>query len=100
MSGPSTCASGRSPHGFATTTPSSRVMMVVNSEDQPAWKMNGLVFSGLAGAMGAVGAICVIFASKAATDTAKGEFDDRVSELTCGGRRSRTPGRRRKSIPN
>ncbi len=58
------------------------VMMVVNSDDQPVWKMNGLVFSGLAGVMGAVGAICVIFASKAATDTAKGEFDTRVTALT------------------
>jgi hypothetical protein len=58
------------------------LMMVVNSEDQPVWKMNGLVFSGLAGVMGAVGAICVIFASKAATDTAKGEFDERVTALT------------------
>lgn len=58
------------------------VMMVVNSEDQPVWKVNGLVFSGLAGVMGAVGAICVIFASKAATEAAKGEFDDRVTTLT------------------
>lgn len=58
------------------------VMMVVNSEDQPVWKVNGLLFSGLAGVMGAVGAICVIFASKAATDTAKGEFDERVTALT------------------
>ena len=31
--------------------------------------MNGLVFSSLAGVAGAVGAICVIFASKAAMDT-------------------------------
>ncbi len=32
-----------------------------------------VVFSGLAGVMGAVGAICVIFASKAAVDAGKGE---------------------------
>jgi hypothetical protein len=32
--------------------------------------------------MGAVGAICVIFASKAATDTARTEFNDRVTALT------------------
>lgn len=58
-------------------------LMMSNSEDRPDWsKTNGLVFSGIAGVMGAVGAICVIFASKAATETAKGEFDDRVSELT------------------
>lgn len=57
------------------------VMMVMNSEDKPDWKPNGLVFSGLAGVMGAIGAICVIFASKAATEAAKGEFDDRVKIL-------------------
>jgi hypothetical protein len=57
------------------------VLMISNSEDRPVWKMNGLVFSGLAGVMGAVGAICVIFASKAATETAKGEFDERVTVL-------------------
>ncbi|MGL4422754.1 MAG: hypothetical protein ACRCZF_18950, partial [Gemmataceae bacterium] len=34
------------------------------------WKTNGLIFSALAGAMGAAGAICVVFASKAATDVA------------------------------
>ncbi len=58
------------------------VLMISNSEDQPAWKLNGLMFSGLAGVMGAVGAICVIFASKTATETAKGEFDERVAALT------------------
>lgn len=56
-------------------------MMALNSEDKPVWKPSGLVFSGLAGVMGAVGAICVIFASKAATETAKLEFDDRVAAL-------------------
>jgi hypothetical protein len=38
---------------------------------KPEWKANGLVFSALAGVAGAVGAICVIFASKAAVDQAR-----------------------------
>ncbi len=40
---------------------------------KPSWKSTGLVFSALAGVAGAVGAICVIFASKAAVDAAKAE---------------------------
>lgn len=40
---------------------------------KPEWKANGLVFSALAGVAGAVGAICVIFASKAAVETAQAE---------------------------
>jgi hypothetical protein len=48
-------------------------LMATRDDAQPDWKANGLVFSGLAGAMGAVGAICVIFASKAAVDAAKSE---------------------------
>jgi hypothetical protein len=47
------------------------VMMSLRDDAKPEWKANGLVFSGLAGVMGAVGAICVIFASKAAVDAAK-----------------------------
>lgn len=47
------------------------VLMSVRDDAQPAWKTNGLVFSALAGVAGAVGAICVIFASKAAVDAAK-----------------------------
>lgn len=47
------------------------VMMYLRDDAKPEWKVNGLVFSGLAGIAGAVGAICVIFASKAAVDTAK-----------------------------
>ena len=35
--------------------------------------MNGLVFSGLAGVAGAVGAICVVFATKAAIGAAKAD---------------------------
>jgi hypothetical protein len=49
------------------------VVMNLSSDAKPEWKMNGLVFSGLAGVAGAVGAICVIFASKAAVDAAKAE---------------------------
>jgi hypothetical protein len=48
------------------------VMMATRGDEaKPEWKINGLVFSGLAGVVGAVGAICVIFASKAAVDAAK-----------------------------
>jgi hypothetical protein len=47
------------------------VLMSVRDDAKPEWKTTGLIFSGLAGVAGAVGAICVIFASKAAVDTAK-----------------------------
>ena len=47
------------------------VMMSLRDDAKPEWKANGLIFSALAGIMGAVGAICVIFASKAAVDQAK-----------------------------
>jgi hypothetical protein len=47
------------------------VMMSLRDDAKPEWKTNGLVFSSLAGVMGALGAICVIFASKAAVDAAK-----------------------------
>src|SRR5262249_8275579 len=49
------------------------VLMATRDDAKPDWKINGLVFSGLAGVAGAVGAICVIFASKAAVDTAKAQ---------------------------
>jgi len=49
------------------------VLMGVRDDAKPDWKTTGLVFSGLAGVAGAVGAICVIFASKAAVDTAKAD---------------------------
>jgi hypothetical protein len=42
------------------------VLMAVRDDATPQWKTTGLVFSALAGVAGAVGAICVIFASKAA----------------------------------
>jgi len=47
------------------------VLMAIRDDAKPEWKTTGLVFSGLAGVAGAVGAICVIFASKAAVDAAK-----------------------------
>ena len=46
-------------------------LMAMREDATPNWKPNGLVFSGLAGVMGASAAICVIFASKAAVDVAK-----------------------------
>jgi hypothetical protein len=47
------------------------LLMGTRDDARPEWRANGLVFSGLAGVAGAVGAICVIFASKAAVDQAK-----------------------------
>jgi hypothetical protein len=49
------------------------LMMTGGDAAKPDWKTSGLVFSALAGVAGAVGAICVIFASKAAVDAAKVE---------------------------
>lgn len=46
-------------------------LFVSGKEEWPDWKTTGLVFSGLAGVAGAVGALCVVFASKAAVDAAK-----------------------------
>src|SRR5438477_3982451 len=40
-------------------------------EQWPDMKTTGLVFAGLAGVAGAVGALCVVFASKAAVDAAR-----------------------------
>src|SRR5437764_2192065 len=42
------------------------LLMWTRDDAQPEWKSPGLIFSSLAGVAGAVGAICVIFASKAA----------------------------------
>lgn len=47
------------------------VVMSTRDDAKPNWKTTGLIFSGLAGVAGAVGAICVIFASKAAVDAAR-----------------------------
>jgi hypothetical protein len=46
-------------------------LMLTRDDAKPEWRLTGLVFSALAGAAGAVGAICVIFASKAAVDQAR-----------------------------
>jgi len=46
-------------------------MFLSKQTEWPDIKTTGLVFSGLAGVAGAVGAICVIFATKSAVDTAK-----------------------------
>lgn len=51
------------------------LMGVMGNTAKPAWRTNGLIFSGLAGVAGAVGAICVIFASKAAVDQAGANRD-------------------------
>jgi drug/metabolite transporter (DMT)-like permease len=42
------------------------ILFLTGQEQWPEMKTTGLVFSGLAGVAGAVGAICVVFASKAA----------------------------------
>ena len=57
-------------------------LMALRDDAQVKWQTTGLVFSGLAGVMGAIGAICVIFASKAATDTAREEFATEVAART------------------
>ncbi len=44
------------------------VLFLTGAQPWPAVNTTGLVFSGLAGVAGAVGAICVIFATKAAVD--------------------------------
>ena len=55
------------------------VLMSIRDDAQPTWKNTGLIFSGLAGVAGAVGAICVIFASKAAVDQATIEGIDKAT---------------------
>jgi hypothetical protein len=45
-------------------------MFLTGQQPWPQLKANGLLFSSLAGVAGAVGAICVIFASKAAVESA------------------------------
>jgi hypothetical protein len=49
------------------------VLMTMRDDAKPEWKSTGLIFSSLAGVAGAVGAICVIFASKAAVESAKAQ---------------------------
>jgi hypothetical protein len=43
-------------------------------EEQPEWSVTGLIFSGLAGVAGAVGAICVVFGTGAAVGLARAEW--------------------------
>jgi len=47
------------------------VLFVTGKEEWPDVRSTGLVFSGLAGIAGVMGALCVIFASKAAISAAK-----------------------------
>lgn len=46
-------------------------LFLTGQQPWPEMKTTGLVFSSLAGVAGAVGAICVVFASKAAVDAAR-----------------------------
>src|SRR5437899_11764625 len=46
-------------------------LFLSGKEQWPELKTTGLVFSGLAGVAGAVGALCVVFASKSATAAAE-----------------------------
>src|SRR6516162_9700059 len=46
-------------------------LFLSGKEQWPELKTTGLVFSGLAGVAGAVGALCVVFASKAAVAAAQ-----------------------------
>jgi len=48
-------------------------IFLTGQQPWPEMKTNGLVFSGLAGVAGAIGAICVVFASSSAVRTAKEE---------------------------
>src|SRR6478752_515386 len=57
------------------------VLMTTRDDAKPEWRTTGLVFSALAGVAGAVGAICVIFASKAAVDKGREDFQARETVL-------------------
>lgn len=54
-------------------------VMSLRDDAKVVWKPTGITFAALAGVMGAVGAICVIFASKAAMDQA---VEDKVNPAT------------------
>ncbi|OWK43310.1 hypothetical protein [Fimbriiglobus ruber] len=49
------------------------ILFLTGQEEWPKLSTTGLTFACLAGVAGAVGAICVVFASKAAVDAAKAE---------------------------
>ncbi|HJZ91827.1 MAG TPA: hypothetical protein VKE40_13220 [Gemmataceae bacterium] len=49
------------------------LLFATGTQAWPAMNTNGLLFSGLAGVAGAVGAICVVFASSSAVKTAQAE---------------------------
>jgi hypothetical protein len=57
------------------------VLMSTSDNASSSWKSGGIVFSGLAGVAGAVGAICVIFASANAVKTAGAELAADVAVL-------------------
>jgi hypothetical protein len=60
------------------------VIFLVNQQqrEEVSLTANGLIFASLAGVMGAVGAICVVFASKEAMGAGVSEFKAEVEALT------------------
>ncbi len=56
-------------------------LFVSGQQEWPTLNATGLTFASLAGVAGAVGAICVIFASKAAVQQATGEFAEARAAL-------------------
>jgi len=52
------------------------ILFITKQEEWPTLKTTGLVFSGLAGIAGAIGAICVVFASSAAVKQATADGVD------------------------
>ena len=72
------------------------VMMSLRDDPKARWDVKpGLVFSGLAGIAGAVGAICVIFASSAAVRTAGEELKEEIAQLTAKADAETDPGTQR-----
>ena len=63
------------------------IPVVIFLMNQQAWKevnssnTGGYVFAGLAGVMGAVGAICVVFASSEAMGAGRQQYAERLAEL-------------------
>lgn len=64
------------------------IPVIVFLVNRPAWddvnasNTGGYVFAGLAGVMGAVGAICVVFASSEALGLGRSQFNEQVAALT------------------